>query len=213
MNKTESQQLKDLIGSQKFEAAKNLLNSSKSIELPVKYYNLGYLSLQKEDFPMARYQFELAQKSGLYNVELDKALEETKVKLGIDQVESSLPTSEILLMKAIKVQSDVYMSVGILLIIIFSIALFKSNKILAAISGLVGSCLLAFTLFSSMTFDEKIIFEEAIVYQGPSRIFEQIQKIPSGLYVVTKKKTGDWVKVIYPQDYAGWIYQAKAKKL
>jgi hypothetical protein len=62
------------------------------------------------------------------------------------------------------------------------------------------------------SWDRGIVLIPRPIKEGPSVIFSSNQELPVGIMVVTKRE-GDWLKVIYPTRFEGWIHSTHIKEL
>jgi hypothetical protein len=54
-----------------------------------------------------------------------------------------------------------------------------------------------------------IVFEESQVREGPSQVFTQSHIIPRGTKVITEEIKSDWVYIVYPLSFVGWIKRSQ----
>ena len=204
--------LKNYIDNKDYDSALELLKSSKDLETPILNYNLGFLFFQKEDYVQARTYLEKAQYGGLRTKELKQALFKVKAELGIQNLENSYTTKDEVMMKTLGHHEDVFLAlIGFILLGTLALGIL-GKRFLCAICSFVFVGAMGF-YFYIQAFSIQINKEEIFVYQGPSKIFEQIQVISPGVKLITKKGKGDWSFISYPEMYRGWLFKSKVNKL
>lgn len=204
--------LEKLIKEKKFDEAIKYLETNNSGENPVDLFNLAYLNFQKSDFIKARFFLEKAKKSGLYSQELKDALLITKRELGIETIENSYYKEDFLAFTLVGFKPVVYeTTLGIALL--FTLIFFgKSKKVLGSIF-LSLTLLLGSLIYYIQDFKTYINENDAVVYEGPSKIFSERQILIPGMKVIINQSTPKWNYILYPKAYRGWAYEQKAKKL
>ena len=50
-----------------------------------------------------------------------------------------------------------------------------------------------------------VVIKDSIVYQGPSKIYEQNGTLSSGSKVILSKRSNNWYYVRFPESHAGWV--------
>jgi hypothetical protein len=197
---------------------KNLLNesveylNSMNIELPIKLYNLGYISHKKGELAKSIFYLEKAKSEGLFSIELDESMNKVKSDLGLIQVEASYSQKDQIILHGQGVKVDVYYS----LIIIFSLigfGIFKLVNKYLSILVLLPVALIIFMINTISPLTGAINLDEMPIYRGPSRIFEQVQTLTPGVKVLFSKENKDWKYIEYPEVFRGWVYKNKALKL
>lgn len=195
-----------------FDGAIKFLKSSKDIELPIKYYNLGYVYSEKSDFVNARYYFEKAKAEGFINQKLNNSLKIVKENLGVEQVESDYSYLDKVVLSAANFRDEVYFSIIGIILLVGLVGFIKSRKILVGVC-VTFCCLIGASLIVFKSHNLVILQKEAYIYEGPSRIFEPSQLISPGSKVMIGEEKKDWKYVSYPRIYRGWIYKVKVRKI
>lgn len=206
------EKFKQFLENENFDGAINFLKSSDDIALPIKYYNLGYVYVQKNEFVTARYYFEKARAEGFINQKVNASLKLVKENLGVEQVESSYSYLDKTLLETANFRDEVFFSFLGIVLLVGIIAVLKTKKIMTIISVILFFSLGAL-LFVFKDHRVALLKEEVYVYQGPSRIFEPNQLISPGTKVMIEEEKEDWKFIGYPKIYRGWIYKAKVRKL
>jgi hypothetical protein len=78
---------------------------------------------------------------------------------------------------------------------------FKPTKVLFL--TVVGSLPLIFYFWLNSQ-SRYLSSEETLIYEGPSEIFKGQYAVPSGIFIMGKKKN-DWVHIYYPSKFRGWV--------
>lgn len=195
-----------------FDGAIKALKLDKSMEQPIKFFNLGYIYYQKNELPLSRYYFEKAQNLGFLTNQSQQALQKVKENLGVEQVESSYNIIDKTLLSSGAYREDVYLSLVGLLVIGALVAFLKSRKLLGSFFVLASISLFS-VLFYFRDMKTFIVMKESYVHQGPSRIFEPSSQLSPGMKVIIEKEIKDWKLVSYPEEFKGWLYRPEVKKL
>ncbi|MBD66838.1 MAG: hypothetical protein CME62_16665 [Halobacteriovoraceae bacterium] len=206
------QELKNLIENENYSAALDFLNQSDSMALPIKYYNLGFIHFKQNDLPSALYYLEKAKFSGLFSEEVDSALYQVKTELGLRVLENDYSWIDQLYLSSNTLNLDIF--IVLMGFLLFGILLGAYKKLFKT----AALCLTMFTALGIFTYQLSemktyIAFEDTIIHQGPSQIFEANQVIPKGLKFVIGKSFKDWSYIKYPSVLSGWVKDIKAKKL
>lgn len=205
-------ELKKLINKKDYDSALTYLESNKTIETPIRNYNLGYIYFKKNDHVKARTYLEKAQYEGLRTSELKNALHRVKSELGIQNIEKSYTVEDNLMMQTIGHHEDVFFALmGSFLLVALLLGV-RGKYLMTSFFSLLFLVVCSFFLFIQ-NYEVQINKEESFVYKGPSKIFEQIQVITPGMKLITEKNEGNWSFVSYPKIYRGWLFKSKVNKL
>jgi len=189
-----------------------LKNSENQLTPSLWHYNMGTVYGEMNNWPMARFHFILAEKSGLNSKELIQNKELIETKIEISRLEKALDTSDYLI-KASNIASDgPLLTIGFLFLAV-GIWFLKKKATLksAVIFVLVVSTPLMLDFWID-SWPRKIVIAPKTVYEGPSVLFGAIGEIPAGVMVITNKKD-DWEKVIYPSRFSGWVKSDHLERL
>ena len=206
------QDYKALFETKDFDGAIKALKTDKSIELPIKYFNLGYAYYQKGELSLSRYYFEKASNIGFLNEQNLSALSKVKQDLGVEQIEANYGALDKALLASTGFQQDVYLSVGALFVVLGFIAFLKSKKIIGSLMMILFMIFMG-TLFYFKDMKTVILLKEAYVHEGPSRIFEPNQQLERGMKVILGKEIKNWKWIRYPKEFRGWLYKPEVKNL
>jgi hypothetical protein len=197
---------------------KNLLDESITylntvdIELPIKLYNLGFISHKKGELAQSVYYLEKAKSEGLFSKEWDESMHKVKFDLGIDLIEANYSKTDELLLNGHSVKIEVYYSL-IVIFILVGLGLFKFVNKYVSIIVLVPIVLIVLMIKTIGPLTGAINKVEVAIYRGPSRIFEQVQTLGPGVKILFSKQNKDWKYIKYPEVFQGWVYKNKAIEL
>ena len=179
------------------EALKLLESNKAEISSGVWHYNMGTIYAKTENLPLARFHLIMAEELGLTNKDQASNLEMVEVKLGVDKNESALSTSDYLIKGSLKASEGILTAVGLLLIVLAVILLALSC------TGL--------NLWIH-SWKRMIVIEPRVIQEGPSAIFREQGELPVGTMIIVKAQ-GDWLNIVYPSRYEGWVKSNGFKEL
>lgn len=169
-------------------------------------YNLGTVLAQKNDLPLARYHLLRAKGLGLRSEDLDVNLTFVEEKLEIPKWEAPLSLEDYSKKAALWAHGGFFTTLA-LLVLIMGIIHFMRSKVskLIPLYGLLMLIPLGMNFWVGK-WDVFLVKNNQLVMEGPSAIFSPKGEIPAGVRVMTEKK-GDWLKIVYPSRFKGWIRQ------
>ena len=190
---------------------KLLLENKSVFHEGIFHYNLGTAYLKKENFPAARLHFEKSLAKGHIGPHLFKNLEATKKKISAYTFESSRSMKDEIFSQSLSV--PIYYFHTITLVIILTALLLKKFSKIKKISfifilllGLVPSGL---GLILKNNYNSAILLSDVSVYEGPSEAFDKSTQIPGGVKIIIKKANDNWLYIVSPVFYSGWIQRKK----
>lgn len=194
------------------EALVLLEKSSKDISQGLWHYNMGSVLAKLDRLPEARYHFLMSDRAGFYSKELSQNQEIVESKLGLTKVENPLTFSDHFYRSAL-VGSEGYFTTLALLFLVLSVwILRKKDQIkIAMFYFVVSVSLIAMNLWVQ-SLDQYVVVNQKIIHDGPSMIFGERGELPLGIKLITEKNE-EWIKIIYPSRYAGWIKKSELKEL
>lgn len=195
--------------------ASQWLDSNKNIlEKSVYYYNQGIVSLKLNELPLARFYFEKAIGEGMDKPEAYKNLMSVRQDLGVETVEVN-SFADVVQQKLYSLVSHDFLSLLLILSMLVVCILGVLKKIKITLYGLLGIFLLmtivtTFFLFGSKSNglelnNDAIVIKQIPIYEGPSAVFEQLGVLPVGLKVTVETTHNEWVKVLKPESFKGWV--------
>lgn len=203
----------DLYNQKKYQdALKTLEANQESIGSGIWHYNVGTVLGKLENYPLARYHLLMAENEGftIQEVSLNKKLIESK--LDIVKYEKAYSIRDYFIKGAIGASQGILTTLSFLLVIFIIINLWKKSNI-KTISVLIVSIL--FTLGLNWwihTWNKVIVLSSQSIQDGPSAIFPVREELPTGVMLVASRE-GDWLKIIYPSRFQGWIKNKGLKEL
>jgi len=192
-----------------------LINNKDKFEPSVHEYNLGVLWAKKEKFVESRIHLEKAKSMGLINSDVVKNLEVVKDQLGVSYIEqvNSYESKALDFTLSLNLYTPLLMSSILLIAILISIKNMV-NSITLGLSLILAALPSIGYLYVKDHFQVNIVREEVSVRKGPSKIFDEIQNLPAGMRIITKKNNGkDWYYVVVPKSHAGWISEPEMETL
>jgi hypothetical protein len=181
-----------------------LKNNQSQFTQSLWHYNLGTVYGEMNNWPMARFHFILAEKSGLHSKELIQNKKLAETKLDVTRLEKPLDASDYYIKISYFAADGPLLTIGFLFLAI-GIWLLKKK------ASLKSAAIFALTVATPLMLDfwidswpRKITSAPKTVYEGPSSLFGAIGEIPPGIMVITNKKD-EWEKIIYPSRFSGWI--------
>ncbi len=193
-------------------ALKTLAAHQKDIDLGLWHYNMGTVLAEMNNWPMARFHFILADKSGLNTQQLNQNLLLVEEKLDITRLEKPLSTSDYLIKSSIIAADGPLVTLGFLILAVGIYLLKKKPSLKSAIIFVVAvSAPLMLDLWID-AWPRKIVTSNKVIYEGPSAVFGPIGELPQGLMIISNKRDG-WEEVVYPSRFAGWIKPEDLKSL
>ena len=193
-------------------ALKTLEGQQKDIDLGLWHYNMGTVLAEMNNWPMARFHFLLAEKSGLNNKQLNQNLLLVEEKLDLTRLEKPLSTSDYLLKASFVAADGPLVTLGFLILAVGLYFLKKKPSLKSAAIFVVA-------VFTPLMLDlwidawpRQIVTSNKVIYEGPSALFGPLGELPQGVMILSNKKDG-WEEIIYPSRFAGWIKPEDLKSL
>ena len=193
-------------------ALDTLVKHQNQISPGVWHYNLGTIYGKLENWPMARYHFLMANSEGFTSKEAVSNIELVEAKLDLQKIENPINFSDYFIKYAEVATNGIFTTIALLLIIGGIVTLWKKTTVKVTLVFL----MLAFITFGlnwwTLSLDRHIVVKPSNIYEGPSVIFPSSGDLPEGLVIVTKS-SGEWLKIIYPARFTGWIKNSGLKEL
>lgn len=190
------------------KAIEVLLKTNKANDSGIYHYNLGTAYAQLNEFPIARFHFEKSFKAGFSKSELENNLKLVKNNLQVEEIENSNDIIDFVNNFGVDLPPFAFLTL-IFLIILASVKFIFVNKILSkfrfCIALIFLLILFGVKFFYINTLKVAIVFQESIVTSGPSKIFEEKNRIKAGTKIILDKEDKDWVHVQNPRSLSGWI--------
>ena len=193
-------------------ALKTLEGQQKDIDLGLWHYNMGTVLAEMNNWPMARFHFLLAEKSGLNNKQLNQNLLLVEEKLDITRLEKPLSTSDYLLKASFVAADGPLVTLGFLMLAVGLYLLKKKPSLKSAAIFVVAVFTPLMLDLWIDTWPRQIVTSNKVIYEGPSALFGPLGELPQGVMILSNKKDG-WEEIIYPSRFAGWIKPEDLKSL
>lgn len=176
------------------------------------HYNLGLTNARLENYPEARYQFLMAEKTGLGIQEV--AANDALVMEKLDITKMEKPTTGLdYVFKTVKFLSGGEFTTFALLLLLGGMISLRKNMNLRKFVGVIILASLPIIMSSYVnSWPEAVVMTAAKVQDGPSAIFGSVADVPAGVKVITQGD-GEWRRVIYPTRFRGWISKSVLKEL
>jgi hypothetical protein len=188
-----------------FGKSLEILESHKSaIHEGLWHYNKSVIHAKLGQFPLARFHLIKAEKAGFETLELALNKRIIEENLKISNLEKSLGFTDTAIKTSLFSSQGLNLTLALLLLLVAVILwIKKSSKKIISTLMLVSYFFILFN-FWIRNWNLGITLNEEQLYEGPSVIFQTNSKLPPGILVVTLKKD-QWLKVIYPSRFSGWI--------
>lgn len=194
------------------EALDYLAKNKSSLPKGLWHYNMGTLFAKLEDWPMARYHLAMADVQGFSAQELSLNQRLVEKKLSIDKWEKPLTFRDYLVRGASVGSEGIFTLIGLVILIIGIVQLKNRSQRKRSLVVLSLSLLLFGLSFWIKSWDWSIVLKPQDIQEGPSAIFNSKDEIPQGVKILTRRE-GEWVQIIFPERFEGWIRDAELKEL
>ncbi len=205
----------ELVEKQSFEEAKSYLVGL-DVAKTIKNYNLAYLEYKKGNPVEARLHLDKAKFQGMFSEEVSSAMDVLKKDLDLTMIEGEQSFLDNTMLYSKSLPKEFFSSISMMFFIIMGVLLIRKIKIVGFLVGLIGIGTLSFSFILN---DSSIAYNvnEVSIYNGPSRIFEEIQILPPGAKIIFSeanfKNNSDWKYIKYPLMFRGCVYKNEALAL
>lgn len=193
-------------------ALDTLLKNQEHVPPGIWHYNVGTVHGKLENWPLARFHLLMAGKEGYVSQEAIQNRELVEEKLNVGRLEIPTSASDYFFKYSLEATHGVFTTMGLLLIISGIIALWKKVSAKVTILFFLTAVMIFGFNWWLVELDKNIIVNSQIVHEGPSAIFESSEELPAGVMVITVQ-SGEWLKIIYPSRFQGWIKKSGLKEL
>lgn len=176
------------------------------------HYNVGTIYGKLENWPLARFHFLMAENEGLQTKEVILNRTIAEEKLEVLRLEKPLSTKDYFFKAGLEATSGIFTTISLILILIGLITFWKKSSIKALSICLVFAFGIMGLNYWVESWDKALVVETQSLQDGPSTIFGDRGEIPPGVLLITHKK-GDWLQVMYPSRYEGWLKNVGLKEL
>lgn len=189
-------------------AAQYLLNNKQQFESGIFHFNLGTVYSKMGDYPVARFHLEKAIHEGYVNSASLNNLNFIRSQNNSEDLTTSSSLPDKIVDNLSSLPSQGYYSLTLALILI-SLLLIKSRIVKKKIS----ISLLIFLSFSPLVLshfyvdklNKAITLNEVVIYEGPSKIFNEKGKLRPGSKIILGEFKDGWFYIKFPISFAGWI--------
>jgi hypothetical protein len=196
-----------------YQKALETLTANKGIiSEGVWHYNVGTVYGKLENWPMARYHLLMAEWEGLSSQEAIANKKFVEEKLDTPKLERPLSPSDFFVKGGIESSHGILTTVSLVIVVIGLLISWKRKSLKILSSSVIVSLMFVGLNFWIQSWDKLIVTNSQIIKDGPSEIFAAKDEIPVGLMIVGTKK-GEWVEIVYPSRFQGWIKFTGLKEL
>jgi tetratricopeptide (TPR) repeat protein len=190
------------------EAIDLLLSNKAELGPGLFHYNLGSIYLKKGELGAARFQLEKALDQGFTHPAIFSNLRGLKNHPGLKELRVDQSLGEKVTEGLLSLPSSYFLGLSLLLTIILLLCyrLKKLQKWPAIIALFIISWIpVAINYIYIDQLNEAVVLEESRVFEGPSKIYEDLGILPAGSKVVIGDISNDWYFIEYPKSVSGWI--------
>ncbi len=188
-----------------------LQKNEASIPDEIWHFNMGTTFGKLGNWPMARYHFLAAEERGLVSESLSNNRAIAEEKLETQKLERPLDAGDYLVRAGLFAAQGVLTFLGLLLLI--AGLLQARRKTLRTFSACLGLAVALLGLnYWIGQWHRAVVVEPQAIFEGPSTIFATRGEVLPGVLVVTRPRE-DWLEIIYPSRFEGWIRPAGLKEL
>lgn len=205
--------VQELYDKNDFVGAMEILEKHKSsVSAGVWHYNVGTIHGKLENWPMARFHLLMSELSGYTSPELSKNIEIIEQKLQVNRYEKPISIQDNLIKIGLFAGEGILTIISMILILV-GVSIFKKSKNIRSLLliSLASATLVIINIWIG-SWQRYMVIEKKPIYDGPSVIFETNNELQHGVMLITQKKE-NWLKVIYPSRFAGWIKEEGLKEL
>lgn len=171
-------------------------------------YNLGTVLAQKNELAEARVHFLKAKALGFRSDALAGNLSIVEEKLEVSKWEQPLSLEDYSKSAALFAQGGLFTTLALIVLVLGLVHYLRTRVTkLIPLYALLMLVPLGMNLWVGQ-WESYIVRSPQPVLEGPSAIFAPVGEIPAGVRILTNKKD-DWLRIVYPSRFAGWIRDAE----
>lgn len=204
---------------QKFYVQKDYQSALKTLDAArgkvsdgVWHYNVGTVYGQMGDWSLARFHFLSAIENGFVDKPVLQNRDLAEEKLGVTKLEKPLSAIDYSVKAALAGTQGIFTTISLVILISGLVAYFRKSSAKVFLSLITLSASVLILNWWVTSWDKYIVVQTQNIHDGPSTIFASSAEIPAGVFVVTKRN-GEWMKIIYPSRFQGWIKFSGLKEL
>ena len=176
------------------------------------HYNMGTLYAKLEKLPLSRYHFIRADFDGYSSKDFIKNKKIVETKLDIPRYEKSLSIVDYLLKGSLEATQGFFTMLSLSMIVVGLYLAWRRTNLKAFVFSVIFSFFILIFNFWVQNWKKFIVVENQTLYEGPSSIFSSNNELPAGVMVIVLEKD-DWLKIVYPSRFSGWIKNAGIREL
>ncbi len=189
-----------------------LEKSSQKIGEGLWHYNMGTVLGKLDKLPEARYHFLMSELHGFHSKELSLNQEIVESKLSVTKFENPLTVTDYIARGGLIGAQGYFTSIALLFLVIAIWMLRKKDRFKSSLFYFSVSVIFVGLNFWVNRWDKSIVVAPKVIHDGPSSIFGERGELPLGLMLITTENE-DWIKIIYPSRFEGWIKRDGLKEL
>lgn len=194
------------------KALETLTANKKNISEGIWHYNVGTVYGKLENWPMARYHLLEAELNGASSKEVFANKNFIESKLDTVKLEKPLSPSDYFVKGAMASSQGILASVSLVIVVLGLLVFWKKKSLRALVPSLILSGMVMGLDLWVSSWDKMIVTTTQAIKEGPSEIFGAREEIPVGLLIVGHQK-GEWIEIVYPSRFQGWIKNNGLKEL
>jgi hypothetical protein len=189
-----------------------LENNQSQMDKAIWHFNLGLFNAKLENWSNARFHFLQAELMGYSGLEINQNLKIINDRLDLIQFEKALSTKDHVIKVGMELSHGVFIIFAIFMVLLSLILSLKKRDVKKVLFFLVLGFLFIGADLWIRSWDKRVVIESQEIVEGPSSIFSAKEELPPGLVVVVDSKD-EWLKIIYPSRFSGWIKDRGLKEL
>ncbi len=189
-----------------------LEKSKDQLSAGVWHFNMGTVKAKLGQPAEARYHFLESRWSGFTDERLANNLSLVEDTLEVTKLEKPLEIADYAIKFGLWAQNGFFTMLSLVVLLFGFLILRRQKKYSILILTAFLAALPLGVNWWVKSWHKAVTLSTQQVQDGPSVIFGSRGELPPGVMVVTKK-SGEWVEVIFPSRFRGWIKNASLKEL
>jgi hypothetical protein len=205
--------VEDLYVQKDYQKALSVLEANQSkMGSGLWHYNVGTVYGKLQNWPLARFHLMMADQAGLSSKDVLTNKDLVESQLDIKRLEKPLSPHDYFTKASIEASQGILTTVSLLLVIMGLVSFWRKSSVKAL--GIFLFLVIGVMSFNFWvhTWKRSIVIQAQSIQDGPSAIFGAREELPVGVMLITNRK-GDWLEIIYPSRFHGWIKDAGLKEL
>lgn len=193
-------------------ALKELEKNRDKISPGLWHFNAGTVKAKMMNPAEARFHFLEAKLHGFTDESLAQNLNLVERELQVSTLEKPLETTDYALRFGLWAQNGFFTTLSLLFLLGGLLILRREKKYYVLILTVLLTLAPLGASYWIKGQDKAVILVAHEVLEGPSAIFASRGELPPGVLVMMKK-SGDWLEIVYPSRFRGWIKNTGIKEL